>query len=189
MQKLLLTIKQNTTKYINGIIDTSKYFTAKKIFLQEISLLNMSKTYWGVCSEKPSEKILGNKLIDLERSSKIGNLKGAIKATLLNNGYSHHSHYDKVTKLKQSRIKKRTSGLIITEECCSPPTRKVTRSMVPLYDRNKCIICQELSKETLFKGSSDLRNEQIKNAFRIATRSLSTVKIRFDHALDASAGK
>ena len=139
--------------------------------------------------KKPSEGILGNILINLERLGKIGNLKGATKTTLLSNEYSYHNHCNKVLKLKESRIKKRTSGLTITEECCSTPKRKITRSMVPLYDRNKCVICQKQSKETLFKVSSDSRDEQIKNAFGIAPCTLSTVKVRFDHALDASAGK
>ena len=139
--------------------------------------------------KKASEEILGNILIDLERSGKIGNLKRTTKITLLSNEYSYHSHYNKVLKLKESRIKKRTSGLTITKECCSPPKRKITRSMVPLYDRNKCIICQKQSKETLFNVSSDSRDEEIKNAFRIAPCTLSTVKVRFDHALDTSAGK
>ena len=34
--------------------------------------------------------------------------------------------------------------------------------------------------------SSKLRDEQLKNAFGIVLRTLSTVKIYFDHALDAS---
>ena len=34
--------------------------------------------------------------------------------------------------------------------------------------------------------SSNLRDEQLKNAFGIVLRTLSTVKICFDHALDAS---
>ena len=118
---------------------------------------------------------------------KIGNLKGAAKTTLLNKRYSYHSHCNKVLKLKESRIKERTVGLTITEECCSPPKRKVIRSMLPLY-RSKCIICQELFKETLFKVSSDSRDEQIKSACRIAPRTLSNLKVRFDHPLDASAG-
>ena len=86
--------------------------------------------------KKPSE-ISGNILIDLERLGKIGNLKRATKATLLNNGYSYHSHCNEVLKPKESRIKETYSGLTITEECCSPLKRKVTRSMVPLHDRNK----------------------------------------------------
>ena len=67
----------------------------------------------------------------------------------------------------------------MTEECFSPPKRKVTRSMVPLYHRKKCIICQKESKETLFKVSSDSGDEQVKNTFRIAPHTLSTVKVRF----------
>lgn len=51
------------------------------------------------------------------------------------------------------------------------------------------IICQKESKESLFKVSFDLRNEQIKNAFRIAPHTLSNVKVQFDHVLDASAVK
>ena len=61
--------------------------------------------------------------------------------------------------------------------------------MVPLYDRNKCNICQNQPKETLFKLYSYSKDEQIKNAFRIASRNLSTVKVHFDDAVDASAGK
>ena len=67
-------IKQNITKYINGNIDTS---TPKKHFLQEISLLNLSKTYCESVVKKPSEEILGNILFDLERCGEIENLKGA----------------------------------------------------------------------------------------------------------------
>ena len=68
-------IKQNTTKYINRSIDTSKYLTTKNIFLQEIFLLNMTETYWGVCSEKKPSEIPGNILIDLERLGKIWKFK------------------------------------------------------------------------------------------------------------------
>ena len=45
----------------------------------------------------------------------------------------YHSHCNKVLKLQESRIKKRTPGLPVEEECCSPPKRKVTCSMIPLY--------------------------------------------------------
>ena len=185
-------VNDNKTEYYKGIndsIDTSKYLTTKNIFLQEISLLNSSKTYWESVVKNPSEKILGNILFDLERSGKIENLKGATKTTFLSNKYSYHSHCNKVLKLKESRIKKRSSDLTIKEECCSAPRQKFTLSVVRSYDRNKCLICQKQSKETLFKVSCDLRVEQIKNAFRIATHTLSTVKVRFDHALDARAGK
>ena len=70
-------IKQNVTKYINGNIDASIDLTLKKHFLQEISLLNLSKTYCESVVKKPSEEILGNILFDLERCGEIGNLKGA----------------------------------------------------------------------------------------------------------------
>ena len=50
-------------------------------------------------------------------------------------------------------------------------------------------ICQKQSKETLFKVSSNSRDEQIKNALRIARRTLSNVKVRFYRALDAGVGK
>ena len=58
-----------------------------KNILQEVSLLNVSKTCGESAVKKPSEEILGNLLTDLERSSKIRNLKGATKTTLLNNGH------------------------------------------------------------------------------------------------------
>ena len=80
---------------------------------------------------KPWEEILGNILIDLERSGKIGNLKRATKTTLLNDGYLYHSHCNKALKLQKSRIKKRTPGLTVKEECCSPPKRKSLAQWYP----------------------------------------------------------
>ena len=77
LAELLMMIKQNVTKYINGNIDASIDLTPKKHFLQEISLLNLSKTYCESVVKKPSEEILGNILFDLERCGEIGNLKGA----------------------------------------------------------------------------------------------------------------
>lgn len=94
-----------------------------------------------VCSAKTSEQILGNTLIDLERSGKTENLKGATKTSLLNKRFSYHSHCNKVLKLKEYRLKNHISDLTISEECCFPPKREDTRSMVSLYDRNKCISC------------------------------------------------
>ena len=88
--------------------------------------------HWEVCSER---------LIDLKRPYKLGNLKGATKTTLLKNGYSYPSHFNELLKLKESKVRKRISDLTIAEECCSPPKRNITRTVIPLYDRNKCPAC------------------------------------------------
>ena len=77
---------------------------------------------------------------------------------MLNNEYSYHIHCNKVLKLKESRIKNRTLDFTIKEECCSAPKQKFT--------------CLKIL---------------IKNAFRIATHTLLTVKVRFDHGLDSRA--
>ena len=53
----------------------------------------------------------------------------------------------------------------------------------------QCIIYQKQSEEALFKMSSKSMDEQIKNTFRIALRTLMRVNVRFDHALDSTAGK
>ena len=93
-------IKLNTTKYINSSSDTSKYLTTKNIIYKKALCLIRQKHTGKSIVKKPSEEILGNILINLERSGKIGNLKGATKTTLLNNRYSYHSHCNKILKLK-----------------------------------------------------------------------------------------
>ena len=37
--------------------------------------------------------------------------------------------------------------------------------MVLLYERNKCIICQNQFKETIFKVSTDSMDQQMKNIY------------------------
>ena len=75
------------------------------------------------------------------------------------------------------------------DECYSPPKRIVNRSMVSVYGKNKFNNCQKQSKEALFKMFSKSMDEQIKNIFRIAPRTLTRVKVRFNHALDSRARK
>ena len=61
--------------------------------------------------------------------------------------------------------------------------------MVSVYGKNKFNNCQKQSKEALFKMFSKSMDEQIKNIFRIAPRTLTRVNVRFNHALDSSARK
>ena len=61
--------------------------------------------------------------------------------------------------------------------------------MLPQFNINVCIICQEETNEKTHRASSDAGDQQIKQAFQIAPRALTPVKVRFEAAVDASAGK
>ena len=84
----------NKTEYykkFNGSIKPSnKYPTTKNIFYNKYLCLICQKHTVESVVEKPLERILGNTLIDLERSGKIENLEGATKTTLLNNAYLYY---------------------------------------------------------------------------------------------------
>ena len=126
LAELLMIIKQNVTKYINGNIDASIDLTPKKHFLQEISLLNLSKTY---CESVVKKTIRRNSWQHIIWSGTLWwnwKFKRSDISNLLNNEYSYHSHCNKVLKLKESRIKNRTLDFTIKEECCSAPKQKFT---------------------------------------------------------------
>ena len=61
--------------------------------------------------------------------------------------------------------------------------------MLPTYDVNMCIVCQEKTEESLCQILSDARDNQLIDAFQVAPFTFAPLKVRFDQAVDASAGE
>ena len=51
-------------------------------------------------------------------------------------------------------------------------SRKLTRSMLPTYNMNMCIVCQEKTEESLHQIMSDACDNQLRNAFQVAPFTL-----------------
>ena len=78
----------------------NKQITAKNSFLKNSLCLICEKHPRASVVKKGLEEIIGNILIDLERSGKLENLKGAMKTTLLKQRYCYHTHCNKVLNPK-----------------------------------------------------------------------------------------
>ena len=107
-----------------------------------------------------------------------GNLSNETSEPLLQKGYSYQSESAKRMKKYMHRRRSEENMLTITS------SRRLTHSMLPTYDVNMCIVCQEKTEERRRQIMSDARDNQLIDAIH-----LNNLKVRFDHAVDASAGE